>query len=154
MIRSYGTGHLTIQNRHAVFLYSLGCLTAKMHKVSHNADVIKWKHIPHYWPFVRGIHRSPVNSPHKGQWRRALMFSLICAWMNNRVNNREADDWRRQRVHYDVTVMCFVFLSGPILRKYVRKIIGDKAQVRISCSKFRVVVTFMDYHICVVYLTR
>ena len=41
-------------------------------------DVIKWKHFPRYWPFVRGIHRSPVNSPHKGQWRGALMFSLIC----------------------------------------------------------------------------
>ena len=37
-------------------------------------DVIKWKHLPRYWPFVRGIHRSPVNSPHKGQWRGALMF--------------------------------------------------------------------------------
>ena len=37
-------------------------------------DVIKWKHFPRYWPFVRGIHRSPVNSPHKGQWRGALMF--------------------------------------------------------------------------------
>ena len=24
-------------------------------------DVIKWKHFPRYWPFVRGIHRSPVN---------------------------------------------------------------------------------------------
>ena len=43
-------------------------------------DVIKWKHFPHYWPFVRGIHRSPVNSPHKGQWRGALMFSLMCAY--------------------------------------------------------------------------
>ena len=30
-------------------------------------DVIKWKHFPRYWPFVRGIHRSPVNSPNKGQ---------------------------------------------------------------------------------------
>ena len=30
-------------------------------------DVIKWKHFPPYWPFVRGIHRSTVNSPHKGQ---------------------------------------------------------------------------------------
>ena len=29
-------------------------------------DVIKWKHFPRYWPFVGGIHRSPVNSPHKG----------------------------------------------------------------------------------------
>ena len=42
-------------------------------------DVIKWKHFPRYWPFVRGIHRSPVNSPHKGQWRGALIFSLISA---------------------------------------------------------------------------
>ena len=32
-----------------------------------NDDVIKWKHFPRYWPFVRGIHRSPVNSPHKDQ---------------------------------------------------------------------------------------
>ena len=42
-------------------------------------DVIKWKHFPRYWPFVRGIHRSPVKSPHIGQWRGTLMFSLICA---------------------------------------------------------------------------
>ena len=41
--------------------------------LSHDA-VIKWKDFPRYWPFVRGIHRSPVNSPHKGQWRGALMF--------------------------------------------------------------------------------
>ena len=57
------------------------------------------------WPFVREIHRSPVNSPHKGQWRGALMFSLICAWINARVNNREAGDLRRYRPYYDVTIM-------------------------------------------------
>ena len=72
--------------------------------VNHD-DVIKWKHFPRYWPFVRGIHRSTVNSPHKGQWRRALMFSLICVWINGWVNNREAGDSRRYHVHYDVTVM-------------------------------------------------
>ena len=33
--------------------------------------------IPRYWPFVQGLHRSPVNSPHKGKWRGALIFSLI-----------------------------------------------------------------------------
>ena len=49
-------------------------------------DVIKWKPFPRYWPFVRRIHRSPVNSPHKGQWRGALMFCLICAWINGWVN--------------------------------------------------------------------
>ena len=46
-----------------------------------------------------------MNSPHKGQWRGALMFSLIFAWINGWVNNREAGDLRRHRAHYDVTVM-------------------------------------------------
>ena len=68
-------------------------------------DVIIWKHFPRYWPFVRGIHRSPVDSPHKGQWRGALMFSLICTWINGWVNNRETGDLRRHHAHYDVTVM-------------------------------------------------
>ena len=45
------------------------------------------------------------NSPHKGQWRGAFMFSLICAWINRWVNNREAGDLRRYRPHYDVIVM-------------------------------------------------
>ena len=70
-------------------------------------DVIKWKHFPRHWPFVRGIHRSPVNSPHKGQWRGALIFSLICVWINDWVNNREAGDLRRYRGHYDVIVMTY-----------------------------------------------
>ena len=68
-------------------------------------DVIKWKHFPRYWPFVRGIDRSTVNSPHKGQWRGALMFSLIYAWIRGWVNNREAGDLRRHQAHYDVIVM-------------------------------------------------
>ena len=70
-------------------------------------DVMKWKYAPRYWPFVRGIHRSLVNSPHKGQWHRALMFSFICAWPNGWVNNQDADDLRRHRAHYDVTVMWY-----------------------------------------------
>ena len=74
---------------------------------NHN-DVIQWKHFPRYWPFVRGIHRSPMNSPHKGQWRGALMFSLSFAWINSWVSNREAGDMRRYRAHYDVTVMIYV----------------------------------------------
>ena len=57
----------------------------------------------HRW--LRGIHRSPVNSPHTDQWRGALMFSLICAWTNGWVNNQDAGDLRRHRAHYYVTVM-------------------------------------------------
>ena len=47
----------------------------------------------------------PVNSPHKGQWRGALMFSLICACISAWVNNRQAGDLRRHCGHDDVTVM-------------------------------------------------
>ena len=68
-------------------------------------NFIKWKHFPRYWPFVRGIHWSPVSSPHKGQWCRALMFSLICAWINASVNNGNAGDLRQHQAHYDVIVM-------------------------------------------------
>ena len=73
--------------------------------INSHDDVIKWKHLPRYWPFVRGIHRSPVHSPHKGQWRGALMFSLICVLINDWVNSREAGDLRRHRAHYDVILM-------------------------------------------------
>ena len=44
---------------------------------SFHDDVIKWKHLPRYWPFVRGIHRSPVNSSHKGQWRVAFENTIF-----------------------------------------------------------------------------
>ena len=70
----------------------------------HNG-VIKWNHFPCYWPLVWGIHRSPVNSPRKGQWRGALMIPLIYAWTNGLVNNRDAGGLRRHRAHYSVTVM-------------------------------------------------
>ena len=80
-------------------------LHADMAGADFHDDVIKWKHFPRYWPFARGIRRSPVNSPHKGQWRGALMFSLICAQINGWVNNRKAGDLRRHRAHYDVIVM-------------------------------------------------
>ena len=64
-----------------------------------------------YWPFVWGIHRSPVNSPHKGQWRGALMFSLICNWTNRWANNGDASDLKHHRTHYDVILMRHQFIN-------------------------------------------
>ena len=78
-------------------------------------DVIKWKHFSRCWPFVRGIQPPPVDSPHTGQWRRALMFSLICAWTTSWANNRSAGHLRRHRAHYDVTVMLHAIAE---LREY------------------------------------
>ena len=93
---------LAKQNKPLLFLVK------KMHTVCywcymwrHN-DVIKWKKIPRYWPFLRGIHLPSVNSPDKDQRRGAFMFSLICAWINGWVNNREAGDLRRHRAHYEM----------------------------------------------------
>ena len=55
----------------------------------------------------------PPPPPHKGQWRGALMFSLICVWINDWVTNREAGDLRRYRAHYDVSVINFVVITVP-----------------------------------------
>ena len=45
------------------------------------------------------------STGHKGQWRGALLFSLICAWTNGWANNPDAGDLRRLRTHCDVIVM-------------------------------------------------
>ena len=62
-------------------------------------------------------HRSPVNAHHKGQWRGALMTSLICAWIKAWINNRDAGDLRGHRTDYDVTVTSF-----QVLAKYTNHI--------------------------------
>ena len=100
------------------------------HSACRHDDVIKWKHFPRYWPFVRRIHRSPVNSPHKGQWRGALMFSLICVWINAWVNNCEVGDLRRYRIHYDVTVMDTQLPIGA------RPIAGTEMSIKSDMSSF------------------
>ena len=56
-----------------------------------HGNVIKWNHFPHHWPFLRGIHRSTVNSPHKGQWRGALMF--LWSALNKRLNKQSWGWW-------------------------------------------------------------
>ena len=73
-------------------------------------SVIPWLAITTWWrhqmeTFSALLAICAGNFPHKGQWHRALMFSLICVWINGWVNNREAGDLRRYRAHYDVMVM-------------------------------------------------
>ena len=76
-------------------------------------DVIKWKHFPRYWPFVRGIHRVTGEFPTQRPVTRSFDVSLICTWtqktvpevINVWVNNRETGDLKRHRAHYDVIVM-------------------------------------------------
>ena len=91
-----------------IYKHNVGC------RIRNHDDVIKRKHFPRYWPFLWGIHRWPVNSPHKDQWRGTLMFSLICTRINGWVNNREAGDLRRHRAHFDVIAMMDRNLKGQI----------------------------------------
>ena len=60
-------------------------------------DAAWWRHqmetFPRYWPFVRRIHRSPVNFPTKVSDAELWCFSLICAWTSGWVNNRDAGDF-------------------------------------------------------------
>ena len=63
---------------------------------------------------VWGIHRSTMNSPHKGQWHRAWMFYLICARTNGLVSNQDTGNLRCHWTHYDVTVMKYLNVWSSI----------------------------------------
>ena len=73
-----------------------------------NYDVMKWKHFKHYWPFVRGIHRSPVDSLHKGPVIRHFDVSFdvsLCKLLNKQSRDRYIKmSWRS----FDVTVMTWL----------------------------------------------
>ena len=56
----------------------------------HHDDVIKWKHFPRYWPFVRGIHRSPVNSPHRPVKRS---FDVFVDLRSNKRLSKQSWGW-------------------------------------------------------------
>ena len=127
-------------------------------------DVIIWKHFQRYWPFVRGIHRYPANSPHKDQWRGALMFSLIWARINGWVNNRETGDLGRYRTHYDVTVIIapgvnnifnvkskqfeFAWWVGDEIIRYYSKGIGDHKYTNTQYHINDIYLLVFDYVIC------
>ena len=116
----------------------LGCLSAwdyllsnrdKWIRVSPGISIAWWHNQMETFSALMAlcVGNSLVNSPHKGQWRGALMFSLICAWINGWVNNREAGGLRRHRAHYDVTVMiCIMTIWWSCIHvnwyKYINKI--------------------------------
>ena len=78
-------------------------IMCKIRGIYHD-DVIKWKHFPRYWPFVR---ESTVGFPSQRPVTRGIDISLICAWANAWVNNRDPGDLRRHGAHYDVTVLAY-----------------------------------------------
>ena len=96
------------------FLFYLHSLTPFGPWKRHYYDnIMPWKFFPRYWLFCRGIHRSPVDSTHKGPVTRVLIFSVTSAYTNGWMNHRVAGGLR----HYnncDVIVMIHRFLWGTI----------------------------------------
>ena len=75
-------------------------------------DVIKWKHFPRNWPFARGIHRSSVNSPHKDQWRGALIF-FFDLHLNIRLS-KQSWGWWFETLSRPLWRHCNVKCHGPL----------------------------------------
>ena len=93
-------------------------------------DVIKWKHFPRYWPFMRGTtgHRwIPLT---KASDAELWFFSVICTWTNDSANNRDTDDLKRHCAHYDVTVMetLVTITSIIMLQAYMLTTYGTPSQ--------------------------
>ena len=113
--------------------------------MSHD-DVIKCKHFPRYWPFLRGNDRSPVKAHQNGQWRGALVLSLICAWTNVWVNNRDAGDLRGHGTNYDVIVMWRSHLC-PLCRHSDRRARPLQHLVSTRLIKLSVVTTCLQLYV-------
>ena len=94
------------------------------HSWTMHDDVINWKYYPRYWLFVWGIHRSPVNSPLKGQWRRLDVFFYLR--LNKRLSKqswgwwfempshplwRHYNDWEREFRFNSAFVIQFIDIS-------------------------------------------
>ena len=67
------------------------------------------------------MHRSPMDFPHKGQWRGTLI-SMICAWTNGWANNQDTN-LIHHRPQYDVSVMYITF-SGRFCEEVYAKCSG------------------------------
>ena len=45
---------------------------------SHDNEIMAKRRLSQYWPFVKGIHRLPVDSPHKGSISNVMNVKLWC----------------------------------------------------------------------------
>ena len=68
-------------------------------------DVITWKRFLYYWPFVREINKSLVDSFGKSLWYGALMFPLLLGWIKCWTNSRVAFLFQMTLYSCGVTVM-------------------------------------------------
>ena len=90
-----GTMCMFIALLHVLLRWKCSCADQRKHQSQSSTSLA----------LVRGIHRSPVGSPHNDQCRGTLMLSLICAWTNGWENTRDAVDLKRHRAQYAVNLM-------------------------------------------------
>ena len=93
-----------------------------MYSGAYHDDVIKWKHFSRYWPFVREVHRPPVNFPHTQRpvTRNFEVFFDLC--LNKRLSEQSWGWWfetpsRPLWRHCDVLI---VIINGENLTCYAR----------------------------------
>ena len=103
---------------------------------------MKWKNFLRYWPYVRWIDRSPMNSPHKDQWRGALMFSLISAWINV---------WQKSLMIWDAIALILTLLWCIDTQSLKRNPQQSNLQIRVNSLWYilcTVVFVARGYRIC------
>ena len=60
--------------------------------ISFMAYMTSWKGFPHYWPFVKGIHWSPMDSPNKERTSNAIVYVFFGVNSDN-LPNKNRDTW-------------------------------------------------------------
>ena len=74
-----------------------------MSEMTHD-EVMKWTHFSQYWPFVREIHLSPVDSLYKGPMMQSFDISIdnsLCKLLNKQSRGR----WIKTPWSFDIAVM-------------------------------------------------
>ena len=103
-------------------------------------DVMTWNRFPHYWPFLRGIHRSPVDSPHKGPAIRSFRVYLL-------LQQRSYRWFKKPYALFDVTVMLLYLFREAYLNYEKREQRFDTAGVYRTTE--RMVIYFIQNFTCI-----
>ena len=107
----------------------------------HNV-VIAWKYFPRYRPFVRGMHRSPVNSLHHASDVELWYFLWSVPSINSWVNNREAGDVRRHRAHYNIIVMDCLRCSIHLMHYHALSVVAMALGLLFATDSFLIYVSY------------
>ena len=123
LLSPYRNGLLPIRKLRIFFLSVFLFDSLRWRHTNHDY-VIKWKHFPRYWPFVRGIHLWIPRTKASDAELRCFLWSA--PWIDGWVNNRKAGNLRRQRAHYDVIVINVMTFQIQRLQLFVRQLVQQK----------------------------